>query len=191
MKSQTSLGFFKLKKIWKILKHFVKPKSIISYVYVCLKLASLDNKIHRAYSNSRWSTHCLCYYALFLFLERMNMTSTCLDLFTFFTVVAKIYRCKKKFQAFHPFIYTVQTHPEIVLTSRKICPKKHFNFDSIQRFKTFKVLATFFFICSTSSQQQYFTIVYSYLTFLICKSACPKGSWMKRVFILYNYIQFF
>ena len=107
-------------------------------------MASLNNKIHRAYSNSRWSTHCLCYYALFLFLEQMNMTSTCLDLFTFFNVVAKIYRCKKKFQAFHPFIYTIQTHSTIVLTSRKICPKNHFNFDSIQRFKTFKVLATFF-----------------------------------------------
>ena len=81
---------------------------------------------------------------------------------------------KKKFQAFRPF-NTIQIHLTIVLTSRKICPKNHFNFDSIQRFKTFKVLATFFFICSTSSQQQYFTIVYSYLTFLICKSACPKG----------------
>ena len=47
---------------------------------------------------------------------------------------------KKKFQAFRPF-NTIQIHLTIVLTSRKICPKI---FDSIQRFKTFKVLITFF-----------------------------------------------
>ena len=51
---------------------------------------------------------------------------------------------KKKFQAFRPLIYTIQTHPEIVLTSRKICPKNISILTLFRDLKRSKFLQLFF-----------------------------------------------